>query len=64
MVLRVKLSLLADVENQKDSTDNLLEIIEELNKVNGDVQNSTAFFYISKYLENIWKVPEISSTQE
>lgn len=44
MVLRLKLSLLADLENQKDSTDNLLEIIEELNKADGGVQNSTAFF--------------------
>lgn len=65
MVIRLKLSLLANVENQNDSTDNLLEIIGELNKVDGGVQNSTAFFHTSsKNLENTCKVLEISSTQE
>lgn len=50
------------VENQRDSTDNL---IGDLNKLGGGIKTSTTFLYISnKYLESIWELSEISGTQE
>ena len=68
----VKLSLFANdmilyIENPKDATRKLLELINEFGKVAGykiNIQKSVAFLYTMKYKEKLRKQSHLSSHQE